>query len=121
MRTSWHEPNAQYEAKIEVFVKGVFESSGLMESLEAFVTPLIMPCRINSLAQVMIKMLVPSTPDFYRGSELWDLSLVGPYNRRPVDYVARAKLLERCATVGATRAMQESTPAWQSCGSLRSH
>jgi (1->4)-alpha-D-glucan 1-alpha-D-glucosylmutase len=32
-------------------------------------------------------------PDFYQGSELWDLSLVDPDNRRPVDYDARIGLL----------------------------
>jgi (1->4)-alpha-D-glucan 1-alpha-D-glucosylmutase len=32
-------------------------------------------------------------PDFYQGSELWDLSLVDPDNRRPVDYARRRALL----------------------------
>lgn len=32
-------------------------------------------------------------PDFYQGSELWDLSLVDPDNRRPVDYDLRRRLL----------------------------
>jgi (1->4)-alpha-D-glucan 1-alpha-D-glucosylmutase len=32
-------------------------------------------------------------PDVYQGSELWDLSLVDPDNRRPVDYAARRKAL----------------------------
>jgi len=34
-------------------------------------------------------------PDVYQGSELWDLSLVDPDNRRPVDYDLRADLLRR--------------------------
>ena len=45
----------------------------------------------NSLAQLMIKVTAPGIPDFYQGTELWDLNLVDPDNRRPVDYdVARA-------------------------------
>jgi (1->4)-alpha-D-glucan 1-alpha-D-glucosylmutase len=32
-------------------------------------------------------------PDIYQGSELWDLSLVDPDNRRPVDYESRRLLL----------------------------
>jgi (1->4)-alpha-D-glucan 1-alpha-D-glucosylmutase len=36
---------------------------------------------------------MPGVPDVYQGSELWDLSLVDPDNRRPVDYGLRARLL----------------------------
>jgi (1->4)-alpha-D-glucan 1-alpha-D-glucosylmutase len=36
---------------------------------------------------------MPGVADTYQGSELWDLSLVDPDNRRPVDYAARAALL----------------------------
>ena len=43
----------------------------------------------NSLAQLLIKITAPGVPDFYQGTELWDLNLVDPDNRRPVDYDAR--------------------------------
>jgi (1->4)-alpha-D-glucan 1-alpha-D-glucosylmutase len=36
-------------------------------------------------------------PDFYQGTELWDLSLVDPDNRRPVDWALRRRLLEDLA------------------------
>jgi (1->4)-alpha-D-glucan 1-alpha-D-glucosylmutase len=48
---------------------------------------------MNSLAQTLLKHTVPGIPDTYQGSELWDLSLVDPDNRRPVDYAVRRKLL----------------------------
>ncbi len=35
---------------------------------------------------------MPGIPDTYQGSELWDLSLVDPDNRRPVDFGERARL-----------------------------
>jgi (1->4)-alpha-D-glucan 1-alpha-D-glucosylmutase len=38
---------------------------------------------------------VPGIPDVYQGTELWDLSLVDPDNRRPVDFGARRELLGR--------------------------
>ena len=44
--------------------------------------------RINSLAQTLLKSTAPGVPDLYQGGELWDLSLVDPDNRRPVDYDA---------------------------------
>ncbi len=49
--------------------------------------------RLNSLAQTLMKYTSPGVPDLYQGSELWDLSLVDPDNRRPVDYQLRQSLL----------------------------
>jgi (1->4)-alpha-D-glucan 1-alpha-D-glucosylmutase len=57
------------------------------------VQPLIEPGRINSLTQVLLKLTAPGIPDLYQGSEIWDLSLVDPDNRRPVDYDLRRRLL----------------------------
>jgi len=48
---------------------------------------------LNSLSQTLIKITSPGVPDFYQGSELWDLSLVDPDNRRPVDFARRRSLL----------------------------
>jgi (1->4)-alpha-D-glucan 1-alpha-D-glucosylmutase len=107
LRTSWHEPNAGYESNIEGFIEGVFSSPEFLASLEDFVQPLIRPGRINSLAQVLVKMVVPGVPDFYQGTELWDASLVDPDNRRPVDYRARAALLERCERIDARETLDD--------------
>ena len=96
INTSWHEPNHSYEEKIRGFVGGVFQSPEFIASLEQFIAPLILPGRINSLAQTLIKMVAPGVPDFYQGSELWDLSLVDPDNRRPVDFELREQALLRC-------------------------
>jgi (1->4)-alpha-D-glucan 1-alpha-D-glucosylmutase len=97
INTSWHEPNISFEEKIRGFVGGVFETPDFIASLERFIEPLIVPGRINSLAQTLIKMVAPGVPDFYQGTELWDLSLVDPDNRRPVDFALRAELLRRAA------------------------
>jgi (1->4)-alpha-D-glucan 1-alpha-D-glucosylmutase len=48
---------------------------------------------LNSLAQLALKATIPGVPDFYQGTEFWDLSLVDPDNRRPVDFAARASAL----------------------------
>lgn len=99
--TSWHEPNAAYESKIEGFVDGLYASPEFLSALAQFVEPLILPGRINSLAQTLIKCVAPGVPDFYQGTELWDLSLVDPDNRRPVDFLDRARLLERASEASA--------------------
>jgi (1->4)-alpha-D-glucan 1-alpha-D-glucosylmutase len=94
--TSWHEPNLAYEETIHGFVDGVLQNAEFIAGLERFVAPLILPGRINSLAQTLIKMIVPGVPDFYQGTELWDLSLVDPDNRRPVDFDHRLEVMRRC-------------------------
>ncbi len=107
INTSWHEPNVSFEEKIRGFVGGVFETPEFLESLEEFIEPLILPGRINSLAQTLIKMVAPGVPDFYQGTELWDLSLVDPDNRRPVDFALRAGLMERARSASAAEALSD--------------
>jgi (1->4)-alpha-D-glucan 1-alpha-D-glucosylmutase len=48
---------------------------------------------LNSLSQLTLKATLPGVPDFYQGTEFWDLSLVDPDNRRPVDFAALADTL----------------------------
>ncbi len=105
IRTSWHEPNTGYEENIRGFVSGVFQTPEFIASLEAFIEPLIMPGRTNSLSQTLIKMVVSGVPDFYQGSELWDLSLVDPDNRRPVDFDLRLTMLRRCRSLSAAEVL----------------
>src|SRR5882757_2090798 len=107
INTSWHEPNNSFEEKIRGFVGGVFDTPEFIASLERFIEPLILPGRINSLAQTLIKMVAPGVPDFYQGTELWDLSLVDPDNRRPVDFKIRAQLLSRAHRLSANDALRE--------------
>jgi len=101
IKTSWHEPNYAYEESIRAFVDGVFQRPDFIASLQRFIDPLILPGRINSLAQTLIKMVVPGVPDFYQGTELWDLSLVDPDNRRPVDFELRAAFARRARSLSA--------------------
>jgi len=107
INTSWHEPNNSYEEKIRGFVGGVFDLPEFITSLERFIEPLILPGRINSLAQTLIKMVAPGVPDFYQGTELWDLSLVDPDNRRPVDFALRSTLIKRARGLGAEDVLRE--------------
>ena len=92
-RTSWHDPNEAFEAATKKFIEAIYRDNEFLADFEKLVTPLVQPGRVNSLAQVLLKLTAPGVPDFYQGSELWDLSLVDPDNRRPVDYDARRSLL----------------------------
>jgi (1->4)-alpha-D-glucan 1-alpha-D-glucosylmutase len=99
--TSWIEPRADYDRAIERFVEGALGDDEFLAEIDAFVRPLVRPGRINSLAQTLIKLTHPGVPDTYQGTETWDDSLVDPDNRRPVDYAARATLLERALKTDA--------------------
>jgi (1->4)-alpha-D-glucan 1-alpha-D-glucosylmutase len=88
-------------------VERALDNAEFLRSLAEFVEPLVLPGRINSLAQTLIKLVAPGMPDFYQGSELWDLSLVDPDNRRPVDYAKRAELLARCRSMDAAQALAD--------------
>ena len=101
LHTSWTAPNEEYERSLAGFIDGALDNLEFVTELTAFVAPLVWPGRVNSLAQTLIKHTAPGVPDFYQGGELWNVALVDPDNRRPVDYVLRRRLLAemRCATV----------------------
>ncbi len=91
--TSWTDPDVAYEKRISDFVRSVLGDREFVAMLSGFVAPLVLPGRINSLAQTLLKLTVPGVPDIYQGCELWDNSLVDPDNRRPVNYDERRSLL----------------------------
>jgi (1->4)-alpha-D-glucan 1-alpha-D-glucosylmutase len=91
--TSWLAPDPAYDGAVRRFVEAVLGDRVFVADLEAFVGPLVEPGRIVSLSQTLLKLTAPGVPDLYQGTELWDLSLVDPDNRRPVDYAVRRRLL----------------------------
>ena len=95
--TSWTEANEPYVEAVKKFVEGILADDQFVADLEKFVAPLVEPGRVNSLTQALIKLTAPGVPDTYQGTELWDLSLVDPDNRREVDYTIRRKFLKELA------------------------
>ncbi len=91
--TSWTDPNPAFEEALQRFVEGVIANAEFTSDLSAFVEPLVWPAVVSSLSQTLIKCTAPGVPDIYQGAELWDLSLVDPDNRRPVDFKHRQQLL----------------------------
>jgi len=91
--TAWTRQEPVYEEALRDFIAGALGDEDFTADLEAFVEPLVEPGRISSLAQTLLKLAAPGVPDTYQGTELWDLSLVDPDNRRPVDYELRRRLL----------------------------
>ncbi len=92
-QSSWTQPNREFEDALKSFIERILGSPPFILELEEFVGRILMPGRVNSLAQTLIKYTAPGVPDTYQGSELWDLRLVDPDNRGPVDYELRQTLL----------------------------
>lgn len=92
-QTSWVANNKEFENALSSFIEKTLAHPPFLQKLEEFVTKIIDAGRVNSLAQTLLKYTAPGVPDLYQGSELWDLSLVDPDNRRYVDYAVRRRLL----------------------------
>lgn len=88
-QTSWINPNDDYEADLEAFVRGVTTDPNTPDAVDGLATDLAHAGFRNRVSQLVLKMTVPGVPDVYRGVEGMDLSLVDPDNRRPVDWDAR--------------------------------
>ncbi len=94
--TSWLNPQAPYEDGLKRFVARILDDSmsgEFLESLSALARRVALLGALNSLSQLTLKATLPGVPDFYQGTEFWDLSLVDPDNRRPVDFAARVDAL----------------------------
>jgi (1->4)-alpha-D-glucan 1-alpha-D-glucosylmutase len=103
VHTSWLTPDDTYEQAVVAFAEALLSPKRpFLENFKTFQRRVAEIGIVNSLAQLLIKCTAPGVPDFYQGSELWDLAFVDPDNRRPVDYDSRASLL---------RGVSESTPS----------
>jgi len=97
VNTSWVNPNPDYEAATAHFVHSALDvsrSARFLADVQRFKRRIELPGQINGLAQTLLKIASPGCADIYQGCELWDLSLVDPDNRRPVDFALRQRLLE---------------------------
>lgn len=96
--TSWTAPNEKYEAALDGYIGALLDparSGAFLDSFGAFAARTSLIGALNSLSQLTLKVLGSGIPDIYQGTEYWDLSLVDPDNRRPVDFARRAAGLEK--------------------------
>ncbi|MFO1421688.1 MAG: malto-oligosyltrehalose synthase [Candidatus Competibacteraceae bacterium] len=97
VHTNWLEPNNAYEDALLAFAERVMEpgkDNPFLQSFLPFQRRIQHHGMLNSLSQTLLKLTIPGVPDFYQGAELWDISLVDPDNRRPVDFERRGLLLK---------------------------
>ena len=97
VNTSWIQEDRSWEDAVQAFVKDLFAlppKHAFWKSFLPFADKIGLVGAHNSLSQLVLKLASPGVPDIYQGSELWDLSLVDPDNRRPVDFETRNRILQ---------------------------
>jgi (1->4)-alpha-D-glucan 1-alpha-D-glucosylmutase len=96
--TRWTIPNLEHEKALTDFVAAILQDDDqnrFLDDFRGFCREISFHGALNSIAQLLVKIASPGAADFYQGSELWDLRLVDPDNRQPVDYQLRRELLNR--------------------------
>ncbi|MCO6456615.1 MAG: malto-oligosyltrehalose synthase [Pirellulaceae bacterium] len=109
-RTSWVKVNSAYEEALIAFVRSVFvtadpDAAAFLNDVQQLVGRIADAGCWNSLSRCLIQLTAPGVPDIYQGDELWNLALVDPDNRSPVDFDVRRQLLDDVA-----RAVEDPEP-----------
>ncbi len=97
LETSWLNPDPFYEDGLRTFIARILDPAASGEFLDKFATfarRTALIGALNSLSQLTLKATLPGVPDFYQGTEFWDLSMVDPDNRRPVDFAVRQAAMQ---------------------------
>lgn len=110
LSSAWSAPNDAHEAASREFLQRLLTSPAgreLRQMLAGIVEAIAPPGALNSLVQCVLRLTTPGVPDLYQGCEYWDLSLVDPDNRRPVDFAARERSLQ------AEQGVAQLLSSWQ--------
>jgi (1->4)-alpha-D-glucan 1-alpha-D-glucosylmutase len=119
LHTSWLAPDNDYEDQVRRFVDASLRD--LAADFEAWTARLAPAWRSTVLAQKLVQLTMPGVADCYQGTELVDLSLVDPDNRRPVDFAVRQQLLrqdggsldaEKLRLVSTALRLRREHPEW---------
>jgi (1->4)-alpha-D-glucan 1-alpha-D-glucosylmutase len=96
VHTEWIKPDREYEDACVSFVENILAPSadnGFLRDFRSFQKKIAYYGIFNSLSQTLLKITCPGVPDFYQGTELWELCLVDPDNRGGIDFPARESAL----------------------------
>jgi malto-oligosyltrehalose synthase/4-alpha-glucanotransferase len=94
--SGWDEPDLEYEERTKDFIQYLLDPQReFWPKFFAFLKKVAEFGKLASLTGLVLKHTLPGIPDTYQGTELWDLSMVDPDNRRPVDYQLRIELLSK--------------------------
>ncbi len=91
--TMWTAPSEDFEKRMHALIDSAFDNPRVTEVLDGLLARITQPGWSNSLSAKLIQLVAPGVPDVYQGSELWEMSLVDPDNRRPIDFDLRRLFL----------------------------
>jgi (1->4)-alpha-D-glucan 1-alpha-D-glucosylmutase len=113
IHSDWREPDEEYEGLVTGFVSALLTAgnSPFLAGIQSFARDVGWFGALGSLAQMLAKAVSPGVPDLYQGSELWQLSLTDPDNRRPVDFGARRNMLGQIGS--AAPAPRDLLAGWE--------
>jgi (1->4)-alpha-D-glucan 1-alpha-D-glucosylmutase len=122
VHTQWARPDTEREGQLNQFIDAILVPSSRNRFLRDFLhfeKRIAHLGAINSLSQTLLKICAPGVPDFYQGSELWDLRLVDPDNRGAVDFQKRSEFLGRLKAMESQKLgglVPELLRTWQNGG-----
>jgi (1->4)-alpha-D-glucan 1-alpha-D-glucosylmutase len=120
VHTSWLTPDEEYERAVMLFVDGLLSPKRpFIAAFRPFQRRVAEIGIVNGLAQLLIKCTAPGVPDFYQGTEVWDLAFVDPDNRRPVDYAKRTALLQEVTREAPSPALASALVATREDGRIK--
>ena len=96
VHSRWTQPNEAHETALIEFTERVLDRQNNREfcaSFDRFQQRTALYGMLNGLSQTLLKLACPGVPDFYQGTELWDLRLVDPDNRGLIDFEKRGSAL----------------------------
>ncbi len=95
VRTSWTSPDDGYERAVDSYITAALEHETFVTEMAAFAGRVAAAGHCNALSRLLVHLTAPGTPDIYQGDEMWNVALVDPDNRRPVDFASRRDTLDR--------------------------
>jgi (1->4)-alpha-D-glucan 1-alpha-D-glucosylmutase len=119
VHTRWTKPNAAHEAALKDFIAAILKQgrkNSFLEDFRKFESSIAYHGMLNGISQALLKIVSPGLPDFYQGSELWDLRVVDPDNRQPVDFDRRKTLLAAIKSSGGSPSaefLEQITRNWR--------
>jgi len=103
--THWIDIQENYERSVLAFVDALYTNEKFLLDFSRLQKKLAYFGALSSIGQLVLKITSPGIPDFYRGLEIWDLSLADPDNRRPVDFSRRVAMFDELKTHTNARAL----------------
>ncbi len=94
-RTRWTAPDEEYEAAVVGLATRAITEPRVVELFEEWLSRASSGVRAATLGTKLVQLTMPGVADVYQGTEVPQLTLVDPDNRRPIDHAALAQRLER--------------------------